>query len=219
MRRQGERVGDIDGRQRPLFLERVNFATAKEAVRLFHYTHKCTSAIVNYGVWESGQFRGVVMYSVGAASCIAKPFKLQNHEVRELVRVALNEPINPVSKIVAVSLRLFHRDYPDVKAIVSYADTAQGHSGTIYQASNWLYLGAKSYHAYVVNGKVEHPKSLHTRYKGKPGQSVAWLRANVDPNAQRIKTPPKHKYLYCFEEEMRREWAAKSQPYPNASVV
>jgi hypothetical protein len=157
---------------------------------------------------------GVVAYSVGAASAIAKPFGLKNHEVRELVRLALNKPESPVSKIVAISLRLFHQDFPDVKCVVSFADTAQGHVGTIYQASNWLYLGSKSYHAYRVLGRIEHPKTLHTRYGGNGGQSVAWLRANVDPNAERIRTMPKHKYLFCFDPSLKQEWKLKSLPYP-----
>lgn len=203
---------------RALWLERIDFHTARQCVEKWHYSGGCTTVICSYGVWESGVFQGAVMFSQGAASCIARPFGLRPQQVRELVRVALNAPKTPVSKIVAVALRLFHRDYPDVLVVVSFADSSQGHVGTIYQAANFLYVGAKSYHVYRVNGELVHPKSLYGRY-GKGGQSVAWLRANVDPAAERLKTLPKHKYLWFYDEKLRAEWATHALPYPRVAGV
>ena len=41
----------------------------------------------------------------------------------------------------AIALRLLARHSPGLRLVVSYADPAQGHVGTIYQAAGWTYLG------------------------------------------------------------------------------
>ena len=88
----------------------------------------------------------------------------------------------------------------------------EGHFGTIYQASNWLFLGA-SHQSYLrVNGAIVHPRSLYERY-GPGGQSVAWLKRHVDPHAERVPMPAKLKYVYVFDRALRRQLAAQAQPY------
>jgi hypothetical protein len=198
-----------------ILLKEIDWQTALAAVKRWHYSGGCTTVMSKYGAWEDDRFIGCVLFSAGAASCIAKPFGLQSNEVRELVRVALDRHETPTSKIVAIALRMFRKDHPECKVVVSYADTAQGHVGTIYQAGGWLYLGSKSYHAYRVNGILTHPKTLHTRY-GIGGQSVPWLRANVDPQAERVRTPAKHKYCWIFDRELKEEWRGRALPYPHA---
>ncbi len=78
-----------------------------------------------------------------------------------------------------------------------------------------MYVGGKeeTNGAYRVNGEIVHPRSLHHRY-GTGGQSIPWLRANVDPKAERIKTPVKHKYLMPLDAEMRTRIAPLAKPYP-----
>lgn len=58
-----------------------------------------------------------------------------------------------------------------------------------------------------------HPKTLHSKY-GKGGQSIPWLRKNVDPNAERVKTGFKHRYLMPFDDELRSKVATLAQRYP-----
>jgi len=96
--------------------------------------------------------------------------------------------------------------------VVSFADTAQGHNGAIYRAAGWVYLGSAAQHAYVVGGRVVHPRTLYSRY-GTGGQSVAWLRANVDPNARRIVTAEKHKYAKALDPELHRSLALAGKAY------
>jgi hypothetical protein len=139
-------------------------------------------------------------------------------EVLELVRVALNGNQNKTSECVARALKVLHKDAPHVKIIVSYADQNQGHMGTIYQATNWLYIGDTSKWAqghkedyFIVKGEKLHPRTVYSRgWK----QSVAWLKENIDPNAQGWKGKPKFKYIYCFDKQLRKEWQAKALPYP-----
>lgn len=169
--------------------------------------------LVKVGAWEGGRFIGCVIFGQGATPEIAKPFGLERTQVCELVRVALDRHKTPTTKIVAQAIKFLRRRCPGLELVVSFADSAQGHIGTIYQAGNWFFVGSYTHHAYRVLGKVEHPKTLHSRY-GKGGQSISWLKTNVDPQAERIETPPKHKYVMPLTKNWRKRLAEMSKPYP-----
>lgn len=195
---------------------RIDWATheaAKYACENWHYSRSIPSASVKVGAWENGTFIGVVIFGRGAASEIGSPYGLPQDRICELVRVALKKHQTPTSKILALALRFLKMANPNLRMVVSFADTAQGHHGGIYQATGWIYEGTKEYHAYRVNGKVVHPKTLHSKY-GKGGQSVEWLRKNIDPNADRVHGQGKHKYIMPLDEDMRQRIMPLAKPYP-----
>lgn len=197
-----------------LLVDWCDYKAAKYAVEHWHYSGRMPrSKLVTVGAWEDGRFVGSVIYGVGATPEIGKEFGLTNFEMCELVRVALCSHESFTSQIVARSLRMLKKQSPDLRLIVSFADTAEGHYGVIYQATNWIYTGAREYHAYRVNGEVVHPRTLYDRY-GVGGQSVPWLQANIDPEAERIVTAAKHRYLMPLDKKMRRQIEPLAQPYP-----
>ena len=164
------------------------------------------------GCWESGQFIGVVIFSRGNTPFIGAPFGLPQSEVVELTRVALGEHDSPTSRIVAVTLRLLRKQSPGLRLVVSYADPAHGHVGTLYQAGGWCYLGETRRESLLrVHGRLLHPRTVGSRY-GHRG--VLWLRRHVDRNVDRIILPPKHKYVFPLDAAMREQVRPLLQPYP-----
>lgn len=197
-----------------LKLDWCSHEAAKYAVTHWHYSKTMPkSKLVKIGVWENRQFVGVVIYGAGATPEIGKPYGLNQTQVCELVRVALTNHKSPVSKIVAISLKILKKGYPGLRVVVSFADTSKGHHGGIYQAGNWILTGSEEYHAYKVLGEIVHPRVCHLRY-GKGGQSIPWLRANVDPKAERIANGIKHKYVMPLDNEMRARILPLAKPYP-----
>jgi hypothetical protein len=168
---------------------------------------------VRVGVWEDGKFIGVVLFGQGATPEIGSPYNLKQTEICELTRVALTKHKTPVSKIISIALKFLKKQCPGLRLIVSFADAGQGHHGGIYQAGGWVYAGGAETHGYKVNGIVVHPKTLHSRY-GKGGQSIPWLKQNVDPNAERVISGFKHRYLMPLDSEMKSKIAHLSKPYP-----
>ena len=152
-------------------------------------------------------------FGTGATPEIGKEFGLTGFQMCELVRVALSEHESQTSQIIGCALNMLKKQSPETRMIVSFADTAQGHHGGIYQATNWIYTGAQEYHAYLVRGEIVHPRTLYSRF-GVGGQSVPWLRANVDPEAKRLTTMAKHRYLYPLDRAMRKQIAPLALPYP-----
>ena len=196
---------------------RIDWATheaARYACENWHYSG-CVPVFktVRVGVWEDGAFIGVVLFGQGATPEIGSPYGLRQQEICELTRVALTAHKSSVSRIVAISLRFLRKHCPNLRLVVSFADAGQGHHGGIYQAGGWIYANGAETHAYRVNGILVHPKTLHSRY-GKGGQSIPWLRQNVDPAAERVIAGFKHRYLMPLDEAMRAQIAPLAKPYP-----
>ena len=196
-------------------LDWCSHEAAKHAVMRWHYSRAMPAAkLVRIGVWEGERFAGAILYGSGANRHIARPYGLKSTEVCELVRVALAPGRkHPTSKCLAISLRMVKRQSPGLKLIVSYADTKEGHLGTIYQATNWIYLGGSTQPYLKIKGQIVHPRTVYEWY-GKGGQKIEWLRANVDPNAERVAMKPKLKYVYSFDKALRAELTKQAKPYP-----
>lgn len=196
---------------------RIDWAThaaAKYACENWHYSGCMpVGKLVKVGAWESGKFIGVVLFGRGASPDLGKRFGTGQDECVELVRIALRQHDVPVIRIMSLALRWLKNTNPKLRLVVSFADSEQGHHGGIYQSTNWVYTDSKPTHAYRVCGKMWHPKSLHSKY-GKGGQSIHWLRANVDPKAERVISKIKHRYLMPLDNEMRERILPLAKPYP-----
>lgn len=196
---------------------RIDWAThaaAKYACEKWHYSKRCpVFKQVKIGVWEHGKFIGVVMFGQGATPEYGKKFNIPSTHVCELTRVALTRHESYTSRILSISLKFLREKCPNIRLVISFADSEQLHHGGIYQATNWLYAGTVKTHGYKIHGKIEHPKTLHSRY-GKGGQSVPWLQKHIDPNAERCIAAVKHRYLMPLDEEVRDIIAPLAKPYP-----
>lgn len=113
-----------------------------------------------------------------------------------------------------------HPKKPGLKLIVSYADVDQNHTGGIYQAGNWVYVGLcneRTRTAFIIHGKKTHNKTIHSRGVI---QSLQEVRKHLDPKATEFFTNGKHKYLYPLTDDMRSKIEPLRKPYPKrASVV
>lgn len=197
---------------------RLDWATteaAQFACKRWHYTGKMPNAGVKIGIWEGETFVGVILFGVGAAGATnGKAYGLaSSHEIAELGRVAMKPGHRyPVSRCVAIAIRMLKRHSPGLRMIISFADTEQGHHGGIYQAGNWIYAGTTApQREFIVNGTRKHSKTIHSRGWV---QNEDWLRANVDPAARVIRTPGKHRYLMPLDEETRQRVLPLAKPYP-----
>ena len=201
-------------------LKRASAEAVRYACMNFHYAKRVPSASYAYNVYnEQNEWCGVIIFGVGATPNIGKPFGMANGEVLELVRVALNGKQPCTSECVGQAIRQLHKDAPHIKMLVSFADIDYHHIGTIYQATNWIYLGDMNVGNrgfFIVHGKKMHPKTIHDH---KWVQSVEWLKEHVDPKAEEVKTLGKRKYIFVFDKKLRKQWQLKSLPYPKKGMV
>lgn len=195
-----------------------SFEASKWAVEHWHYSEVMpVGKTVKVGVWEDDVFIGCVIFSRGANNNLGKMFNLKQTQVCELTRVALNQHKTFVSEILAKAIKFLKENSPEMKAIVSYADTEQGHKGAIYQATNWIYLGkTKGSKEFVYHGKRHHAKTVYSMY-GRGSQNVEWLKKNVDSNASEYFTQGKHKYIFALNKKVRKELMKYNKKYPETA--
>lgn len=203
-------------------LKRATSEAVRYACMNFHYAKRIPQTRWAYNVYEDNVWCGVVVFGDGAQHNIATAVGFNFGEVCELERVALNGKQAFTSQVVSEALKKLHKDAPHLKAVVSYADANQQHVGTIYQATNWIYIGDTSKtsgskpDAYIIHGKPHHPRSVGAMgYR----QSISWLRENIDPNAQEVWGLPKYKYIFVFDKKKRKDMAKKALPYPKKDNV
>ena len=194
----------MSSRRPDLRLDWCSHEAAKHAVMRWHYSRRMPAGKNVYlGVWESGLFTGAVVFGLGSgAATNGTRFGLPaNCNVAELTRIALRTHRSTVSRVIAVAVRLLHRQSPGLRLLISFADPVQGHHGGVYQAAGWTYAGlTKPDVKYRVAGKWVHHRTATTR------GSAAGLPSRY--------VPAKHRYLLPLDAEMRARIAPLSQPYP-----
>lgn len=198
-------------------LERASAKAVRYAIMNWHYSRSVPNVGLAYSVFnQNREFCGVICFGVGAVLNIGKPYGLRQGQVIELLRVALNGKHGATTKAVALALKLVKKDSPNVKLVVSYADSEQGHLGVIYQASNWFYTGFSIDTNIIVNGKREHRRTLTSRYGTNSVEKLKKAGVDVGPV---VKTLPKHKYIYPLDKSLIPMCKAMSKPYPKPATV
>lgn len=206
-----------------LSLDWCSFKLADFACKHWHYSKSVpVPPRVMVGVWEKGKYKGCVIFSRGACRNIGKTYGLKQSEICELTRIALTNHDNPVSKIIAISLKMLKKKAPGLKLAVSYADTNQNHHGGIYQASNWIYVGKTAVtFVYVdINGR-----RWHSRQVTPDGKWKAWMPATKkqfgkfrkcprESDCVKLRQEGKHKYLMPLNNEMKNKILSLGKQYP-----
>jgi len=198
-----------------LRLDWCSHAAAEYAVSHWHYSHSLPPPPHNrIGVWEGGAFIGVVLFARGASPHLLRPFGLRMTEGCELVRVALHHHTAPVSRIVTIAVRFLRQQSPGMRIIVSYADPNHGHTGGIYQAMGWTYLGmtaptkeyispdGKHWHSRMISASGVRRVYGHARRVLRPDQCAIFERSG------------KHRYALPLDAAMRAQLVTLARPYP-----
>lgn len=91
-------------------------------------------------------------------------------QVLSLTRLAVHPvvPTNGESFLIGRSIRLIQND-GHWRSLVTYADESQGHTGAIYRATNWVYVGRTGPYPRWIdkNGKQVAQKATVNRVKAK----------------------------------------------------
>lgn len=136
-----------------------------------HYLETFPSGIKRiYGIYqksqENRQMVGVIIYGVPfyTVGKFLEP-EIKSEETIELKRLFINDIgiKNLESFVIGQSLKLLKRDEPQIKIVFTFADDNEGHKGTIYQATNAIYLGMgglmKHKYIYIIGGNVNMIKN------------------------------------------------------------
>ena len=210
----------------------IDYATAMRVVVEKHYLHRKAPCSVAFGLYRAegaagthdSQLRldgdelcGVVCYGPPSSAprrrVIAGPDHADN--VIELTRlwVADDVPKNGESFLISRTVRRAGK-----AIVVSFADTEEGHVGTVYQAANWFYTGLSAKRTnWTVSGLNRHGQSLGDKWSAEQIRTTFGDRFALSPR------PRKHRYIWINAKGRRRielisQLRYRPQPYPKQAA-
>lgn len=126
----------------------IQLQTARQIIEKFHYAASATNTgVYTHGLFKKGedffdsQCLGVAWWLPPTKNAAIATYDGEWRKVLSLTRLAINPivPKNACSFLLAHSIKLI--DKTKWHCLVTYADTWQSHTGAIYKANNWEYLG------------------------------------------------------------------------------
>lgn len=187
------------------WVEVVSYSVVKRFVETHHYSHKTKGLKIYkcFGLYVSDTFGfpqlvGAIIYTKPSMPMQAKKYNPDNPDLCiELARLVCidDTPKNTESYFIAKTIRWLKKN-TDVEVIITYADSNQGHVGTVYKASNFTFHGMTGKRLNImVDGKQYHERAL-TDYSSPIYDTIRNRIKNNDERVKIIKTEPKYIYFY-----------------------
>ena len=195
-------------------VEEVTRKSIVSFIEKHHYSHNVNGvqSLYHYGLYTEGNFGipkmiGAMMYAHPSMPATAAKYNPINPnkclELRRLVCID-DTPKNTESYFIGQTFKLLKRD-TDKEVIVSFADQHHGHTGVIYKASNFDYLGeTKPGRILMVDGKEMHSRSLN-QLDRPYGRELNRRYKAGDENIFWKNTKPKHIYTYYLNKKIKRQ--------------
>jgi hypothetical protein len=185
-----------------LRLDWCDYRAAKWAVQhWYHRPEMPVGKLLKIGVWEDGQFSGVVLFGMSASDALGRRWGLGTFEVCELARLCLRPGhACQVSRVVRIALLMLRRRCPGIRAVVTFAEAE--HHGGVYQAGGWVYTGttAPDWRYTDAAGREWHSREVSASgWRTMLGGRVATVRA-ADCTRERV--PGKHRFVMPLDAEM-----------------
>jgi len=183
-----------------------------------HYARRSCPISFAFGAFRGAELVGIVTYGMP----MSPPLRTGvcgnewSRAVIELNRLCCENTRNMASILVGRSLRMLPR--PSI--VVSYADTAVGHVGYVYQATNFIYTGLS---AKRTDWKLRGQEHLHggTVADMSFGQEnrAEWMRAKFGDDFYLQDRSRKHRYVFfcgnkAQQKAMRAALKYPATPYP-----
>ena len=208
---------------------------AENMIIKYHYSHKWSLCQVAYGVFhvsdtdssfldtKEEKLIGCMVFGqpVGrsAAESISDLIKID--ECFELTRLFIKDGYgkNIESYCISQAFKLLKRDFPYIKAIISYADGEQGHKGIIYQATGFSYQGNSSialmpnYSISLINNPYKwlHSRTVSSTYGS---HNVEHLKKRIGHTFWRKKESSKHRYVYFLCNKIEKKKILNNLKHP-----
>jgi len=204
------------------YMIEIDAKSARELVKKYHYSGKVVpNSKLHLGVFDKAndELVGALQYGtpMNAKSTPQKLVKDSNqHEMLELNRMAMTDdsPKMSESQAIGLSIKYIKRFLPQIKWLLSFSDGKEGNVGTIYQATNWMYVGYRiSDSFYDLDGQSMHAVQIWHKYKehDTTGKTTNELLYEVFDNVSKIYSK---QHIYIFPLVKNLDILLEKQTYP-----
>lgn len=178
-------------------------ARVADIIEKYHYTHSMPSGKSWYFSYEDV----VVVYSIPANPYLSTFLVGEPNVVIELSRLWAPDGHRPnlMTQAISASIKWLKPQTPTIKALIAYADPNVGHSGGVYRAASWVYLGQSEEGRYYQNaeGQVVARRKFHAG-------NIHLKKADIEARGYReLKRPGKHRYAFGLTRDARRKLNTK----------
>ena len=206
---------------RDLFMTGAQQDEVWPLVRDFHYSRKMPSAVTHCFAWrEAGGLFGDYGDPLAAAIYGQPTNRNWPQDAIELLRLVRSDKVErPISQFLAWTLRWL-RSNTDCQFALSYADTAEGHHGGIYQATGWVFVGSRTEAcpAFLLpDGSKKHSRQVNRELGSR---SIDYVRM-VKPDWLPVKGEAKNLYIWPLRKKLKpilRDRSLTVQPYPKIAA-
>ena len=166
-----------------------------------------------FGVFFGHRLKGALALGVGPVNAFKLVEGARPEDCLTLARFWMADelPKNGESRAIGVVLRALRR-HTELKFLVTYADPAQGHQGTVYMASNWAYTGLSQATPLLDLGVgvARHSRTVSQAY----GTHSLRRLARDGSNVRLVPQAAKHRYLYVLDPTWHERLRVPVLPYP-----
>lgn len=194
-----------------LNVEVISSRMASEFLDKYHYDKYGRHAKRCYAAKLGEEIIAVVKLCSVTRQGTPNSINLKSDQVLELDRLCVSpsrRKKNLISWLLSKVMKFIIKDFPNIIAIVSFADTEQGHDGTVYKAANWIESGKTAPSYYYINndGKKIKKKTFFDWIKnnGMKGEKTEFEVAN-ELDFKKIKTAPKIRFIYYLRSIQNQE--------------
>lgn len=221
----GEYWKDLDLDLKKAEVRRISKDQAKPVILEYEWLGTMSSTNQHFGIFFDNVCGGVACYGNNCTANYNVPtqFGITMKEMWTLARGACVHwtPVGSASKLISQSLKLLKEDNPNAKVVIAYSDINAGEIGTVYQATNWTYIGCGDhltvnyYHEQL--GRKFDERKLHD-LKGVLNMTRPEVRKYLTDNGWKIeKKAIKHKYIFILGSHKDKKEILKKVavlPYP-----
>lgn len=186
-------------------VRKVKSSIGRDFILDHHYSGSCHGGPMTWGLYDTAhgdELVGVIGFATPISENVRRSIWREDVEdemkdaTTELHRlVTLDDcPHNTETWFISRGLDAL-KEYKDkYKAVISFADSTEGHDGTIYQASNAIYYGQTGEHTFYRDndGNLRAPRSNGENISVEEARSRGW-----EPE----KRSHKHRYLFLLPDE------------------
>ncbi len=200
---------------RDFYVAAIPAALATRMVIEHHYSRSYVrNSYVHLGVFIRTRLLGVMQfgYALNPARASHVVAGTGNTDYLELNRMWLSDAAarNSESRAISYALHYIRQAMPQVRWVQSYADERCGRWGVVYQASNFLFVGAHRSLFYELDGEVFHKIVVTAHHKG--GGRGRYVKANLH-RARKVYFR-QFRYVFFLHKGARRHLRMPPRPYP-----
>jgi len=200
-------------------VNKIEYNDTKPFILDIHYAHRMPSISFSFGLFYKEELVGVITYGKPASSALQKGIAGEKNSrlVYELNRLVLkNNKKNEASFLISQSFKLL----PKPLILVSYADTEQGHIGTVYKATNWINTGLS---AKRTDWKIKGLEHLHGQTIADKSRGVKnrakYMRDLYGDNFYLKERSRKHRFIMILGNKKEKKVLLKQLKYSPVEII